>query len=486
MLGMSDRLAFGVEPSNRRYRLRLARYQGLAEAIAELARSWPSGAPRMRLLDVGSGNGRTLRYLEAEGVTDLIDFYGLEYSERRIAGMYGRERWRIVRADAQYEGGFPFADAVFDCVICEQVLEHLHFPQRAIGEMGRVLRPDGILIAGVPTFPPGLAAFRKYVIPAVDRLVGCEGDHVQAFSLGSFARVVRDAGAFDIIETRGFRGISGGPLAPLENYRWFWRLNRAYGRALPWFCAEVQVIAAKRSRRSADATTAPTLVHAPELWWSRWAKATSALGWVAALVTAGAVVWRVVDPPAPTADGEAGWVEPMAILSLILAAIVSFGIARRPVVAGEQVGGRKFWSLFGCALLLAVVDDVFALHEFASDTLMRAATAITGDDVRVGDDTILALYLVPIVLALFWRFRGELRRYGSTCVMFAMASGFFLMMLACDAMGVSAWHEEAYQAASAAFVLTGTCLATRPPRRNLCWRIATRTGQTSRAADAAV
>ncbi len=37
-------------------------------------------------------------------------------------------------------------DGEFDCVLCIEVLEHLHTPQKAIGEMHRVLNKNGILI----------------------------------------------------------------------------------------------------------------------------------------------------------------------------------------------------------------------------------------------------------------------------------------------------------------------------------------------------
>lgn len=39
-----------------------------------------------------------------------------------------------------------FADDTFDCVLCTEVLEHLHTPQRAIDEIHRVLKPGGKLI----------------------------------------------------------------------------------------------------------------------------------------------------------------------------------------------------------------------------------------------------------------------------------------------------------------------------------------------------
>lgn len=40
----------------------------------------------------------------------------------------------------------PFDDASFDFILCTEVLEHLHTPQKAIDEMNRVLRPGGTLV----------------------------------------------------------------------------------------------------------------------------------------------------------------------------------------------------------------------------------------------------------------------------------------------------------------------------------------------------
>ncbi len=242
---MKDVLAFGVEPSTRRYRLRLARYQALAQTVADMVRRRPIDALKLRLLDVGSGNGRTLRYLEAEGVAERVEFIGLELNERRIAGMYRRERWRIVRGNAERE--LPFATATFDCAVCEQVLEHLHHPDRVLREIGRVLKPGGIMIAGVPSFPPVAAQVRRHLVPVLDNLLHRKSDHVQGFSLGSFRQMIRQTGMFGTVEARGFRLISGGPFAPLEDYRWFWRANGYLGRLVPWMCVEVQAIVERAS-----------------------------------------------------------------------------------------------------------------------------------------------------------------------------------------------------------------------------------------------
>jgi SAM-dependent methyltransferase len=44
----------------------------------------------------------------------------------------------------------PFPDGSFDCIVMEQVLEHLVDPNNAFKEMYRVLKPGGIFFVGVP------------------------------------------------------------------------------------------------------------------------------------------------------------------------------------------------------------------------------------------------------------------------------------------------------------------------------------------------
>jgi SAM-dependent methyltransferase len=48
----------------------------------------------------------------------------------------------------------PFRDATFDTVLLSDVLEHLPRPERAVGEIFRVLRPGGVLMMNVPFLYP--------------------------------------------------------------------------------------------------------------------------------------------------------------------------------------------------------------------------------------------------------------------------------------------------------------------------------------------
>ncbi len=54
-------------------------------------------------------------------------------------------------ADFFYNGTvFPFADAEFDNVLCNQVLEHVFHPHAFLSEIKRVLKPGGKLLLTVP------------------------------------------------------------------------------------------------------------------------------------------------------------------------------------------------------------------------------------------------------------------------------------------------------------------------------------------------
>lgn len=235
-------LAFGVEPSIRRYRLRLARYPALADTLAGFAREHPTGRA-LRLLDAGVGRGRTLRYLAPTGAAARFSAVGIDLDPRVRERVHDAARWRLLRADL--DRPLPFRDAAFDVVVCEQVLEHLHDPHDALREMVRCLRPGGLLIVGVPVFPPGVAWLRTH-LQGLRRADG-HHTHVGTWTAGALERLLRSTGELDVRTVRGFRSASGGLLSPLEDLRWWWRLNVAFGRALPSLCAEVQAVAVRRA-----------------------------------------------------------------------------------------------------------------------------------------------------------------------------------------------------------------------------------------------
>jgi len=98
-------------------------------------------APALKgqLLDVGCG-GKPYRGLFEH---DNNHYVGLEFDTP--------ESRKANNADYFYNGDvFPFEDATFDGVVCNQVLEHVFNPDTFLNEIFRVLKPEGAFLVSVP------------------------------------------------------------------------------------------------------------------------------------------------------------------------------------------------------------------------------------------------------------------------------------------------------------------------------------------------
>ena len=99
-----------------------------------------------RLLDVGCGI-KPYERLFAPKITEHI---GVDYLPT-TTGSYGRATKADVWGDSL---DLPFPEASFDTVLSTQVIEHVTDPFLALGEIHRVLKPDGVLILTAPmTWP---------------------------------------------------------------------------------------------------------------------------------------------------------------------------------------------------------------------------------------------------------------------------------------------------------------------------------------------
>lgn len=99
-------------------------------------------------LEIGCGNGRVYRQLREYGFAGK--YTGIELSVAAIAAN------RAANPEATWEvaGAYdiPGPDGQFDCAFSVYVLEHLVYPERALREMMRVVRPGGRLIVVFPDF----------------------------------------------------------------------------------------------------------------------------------------------------------------------------------------------------------------------------------------------------------------------------------------------------------------------------------------------
>jgi SAM-dependent methyltransferase len=97
------------------------------------------GRQKLRVLDCGCGAGHYLPALAEHGA----QVYGVEFLDTKldVARRLGRAS-QIVRADLER---LPFADASFDAVMFNEVLEHVPDDGRALAEAHRILVPGGHL-----------------------------------------------------------------------------------------------------------------------------------------------------------------------------------------------------------------------------------------------------------------------------------------------------------------------------------------------------
>ncbi|RPH95277.1 class I SAM-dependent methyltransferase [candidate division KSB1 bacterium] len=99
-----------------------------------------------RWLDIGTGNGFLPKI--ARPLLGDVHITGTDFAPNALEAA-GKALDEGIVNDIDREG-LPFEDQSFDFVTCLEVLEHFVFPQNALREIHRVLRPQGYLILTVP------------------------------------------------------------------------------------------------------------------------------------------------------------------------------------------------------------------------------------------------------------------------------------------------------------------------------------------------
>ncbi len=236
--------AYGVDPRRPEYySLREARYDALGDDIDAWAAEAAAEGRKLKVIDVGCTSGILFRHLEPRPHCANIE---IAATDIKTEPLYRRERYASYTMDDLMAGNPNTPSNAFDVVVCEQVLEHLPRIDLAIAALERMAKPGGKVCVGVPIFlSPAAFARDAYVQASLILRPQKKWSHIQTFSQRSFLRALHRHSHLELIETRGFRVISGGLLRPLENHRWWWAFNRRLGALAPWACIEIQAILEK-------------------------------------------------------------------------------------------------------------------------------------------------------------------------------------------------------------------------------------------------
>lgn len=97
-----------------------------------------------KILEVGCRAGNLTQYYCSGN-----DIVGVDVDRNALVEFEKKLGFESHWVDVDSED-LPFDSESFDLVVFSEVMEHLRFPQKALGEISRVLRPEGSLVGSVP------------------------------------------------------------------------------------------------------------------------------------------------------------------------------------------------------------------------------------------------------------------------------------------------------------------------------------------------
>lgn len=98
------------------------------------------------VLEVGCGTGMTATAVANAGARRVL---AIDYAQEAINGCCQRHAHPVLQFKVdKYEN----IKDTFDCIILQEVIEHLDNPEQTVVELSRLLQPDGKLIVTCPNF----------------------------------------------------------------------------------------------------------------------------------------------------------------------------------------------------------------------------------------------------------------------------------------------------------------------------------------------
>lgn len=159
--------------------------------------------PQDHVLDFGCGPGSFLAILaeelpEVKAVGLDIASGQIDFAMNKIGSQFkdGRISFCSLKGN---EKRVPFDDASFDVVTSIEVIEHIHpyAAAKALGEMRRILKPDGRIIITTPNY----RSLWPLIEVALEKLspVKYHEQHISKFTPNSFVKFIESCG-FEVVK----------------------------------------------------------------------------------------------------------------------------------------------------------------------------------------------------------------------------------------------------------------------------------------------
>ncbi len=154
----------------------------------------PAGQ-RLRVLDVGCGNGHIADTLTALG----HDVVGIDFDANAL-DIARRTHPHLTLFLHEAERSFSSYVPNADLVIAVEVIEHIYSPQKFLHNVYGALRPGGHVILSTPYH----GYWKNLAVSVLGRwdhlfTVDWEGGHIKFFSKPTLAKMLEDAGFEDIV-----------------------------------------------------------------------------------------------------------------------------------------------------------------------------------------------------------------------------------------------------------------------------------------------
>lgn len=140
------------------------------------------------ILDIGCGSSRIVQHLPRA--------VGMDLAIRKLRWLRSPGRM-LLQADM---GRLPFPDAVFDGVICSEVIEHVPKEQVRLAEMVRVIRPGGLLVLGTPDYARRMWRTLEWIYGKVFP-GGYASEHINRYTYEGLRRELESLG-LDVLDCR--------------------------------------------------------------------------------------------------------------------------------------------------------------------------------------------------------------------------------------------------------------------------------------------